>query len=70
MGAETAYGASGTHMRVGKYLWNTIQAHRLMTEFQEAYFHRHTSMAPSVFNHLFYHRAEKFDVDVIKTKKW
>ena len=62
--AETAYGLTETHMRVGQYLWHTIQDHRGMTEFKEADFHWHASMAPSIVNNLFHNKAEKVDVDV------
>ena len=66
MGAETAYGASETHIRVGQYFWITIQSNRVMTYFRQAYFHQHTSMTPSVVNKLFEHRVEKVDVDALK----
>ena len=57
VGAETAYGASDPHIGVGQYLCHTIQVHRVMTEFQEENFHRHTSIFPSVVNNLFNHGA-------------
>ena len=55
-------------MRVGQYLWHTIQAHRVMTQFQEMYFHQYTSIPFSVVNLLFGNRAAKFDVEVLNTK--
>ena len=70
VGIETDYAASDMHTKVGQYFCNTIQSHRVMTEFREADFHRHTSMAPSVVNQLFYHIYAKVDVDVLKVKIW
>ena len=31
--SEIVYGASDIHMRVGQYLWYTIQAHIVMKDF-------------------------------------
>ena len=55
-------------MRLGQYMWYTIQSHRAMIEFQEADFRFCTSMAPSVVNHLFRHRDTKIDVYSLNTK--
>ena len=62
------YGSSDPNIRLGQYLCHTIQDHRVMKEFREADFHRHTSTSPSVVNHLFEHRVGKIDVDVLKGK--
>ena len=56
--SEIVYGASDIHMRVGQYLWYTIQAHIVMKDFQKVEFCLHISMAPIIVNHLFGHRAE------------
>ena len=34
VGAEKAYVASYSHMRVVQYLWNTTQSYRVITEFR------------------------------------
>ena len=68
VGAETEYGESDPHMRVGQYLCHTIKSHRVMKKFQEVDLHWNTSMAPGVVNQLFEHRAENVDVDILKKK--
>ena len=58
VGSEAAYEASDPHMRLVQHLWHTIQAHRVITKFREAYFHWRAYMSPSVANHLFKHSVE------------
>ena len=70
VGEETVCGESDPYMRVGQYLWHTVQSQRVMTDFREAYFHWQTSIAPNVVNKLFTHRDAKFDVDVLRVKTW
>ena len=60
------HGASDPHMILVQYICHIIQAHRVMTEFREAGFCWHTSMAPSVVNHFFEHLAAKLYMDVLK----
>ena len=67
---ETEYGESDPHMRAERYLWHTIRYHILITEFREACFNCHTSMAHSVANHLFEHRVVKINVGIHRTKIW
>ena len=47
------YSAIDPQLRVGQYLWYTLQVNRLMGEFQEASFCKHTEMSPSIMNHMF-----------------
>ena len=63
-----AYRESNLHMSVGKYLCHTIQYHRVIPEFWEVEFCRHTSIDTSTVNYLFEHREAKADVDALKTK--
>ena len=39
--AETSYGATYSHIMVGKYLWGTLQSHRLVKEFMLTQLRQH-----------------------------
>lgn len=64
--AQTAYQSSDSTVRVGLYLWHTLQAHRVMNDFKTLKFFNHTLVAPSIVNHLFEHRAPKVQVDALE----
>ena len=65
---ENAYGETDPNMRVGQYLWHTLQAHRVMDEFKYAQFNQHTNIVPSIINNLFDHCPPKVDVGIKKPK--
>jgi hypothetical protein len=67
VGAETAYTSVDPHVRVGHYLWHTLQAHRIMEEFQESTFQAHPLVAPSIVMYLFEHRAPRAEVETLQT---
>jgi hypothetical protein len=65
VGAETAYTATDPHVRVGHYLWHTLQAHRIMDEFLETTFQAHPLVAPSIVMYLFEHRAPRSEFEAL-----
>jgi hypothetical protein len=67
VGAETAYTATDPHVRVGHYLWHTLQAHRIMDEFLETTFQAHPLVAPNIVMYLFEHRAPRSEVEALST---
>jgi hypothetical protein len=67
VGAETAYTSVDPHVRVGHYLWHTLQAHRIMDQFQKSTFQAHPLVAPSIVMYLFEHRAPRAEVETLQT---
>lgn len=65
---ETAYNAQDADVRVGRYLWHTLQAHRVMDKFKVANFHRHKEVVPAIVGHLFEHHASKTEVSRLWVK--
>lgn len=55
-------------MQVGRYLWHTLQAHRVMDEFKSASFYWHKEVAPAIVGHLFKHRVSKAEVSGLCTR--
>jgi hypothetical protein len=66
VGAETAYTSTDPHVRVGHYLWHTLQAHRIMDQFQKTTFQAHPLVAPSIVMYLFEHRAPRAEVESLQ----
>ena len=57
MHAASAKSESDVHVRCATYLWCTLQAHRVMRDFNMASFRGHPSIGPIINLHLFQYRV-------------
>ena len=53
---------------VGKYLWGTLQYHRLIDEFLHAQFWQHPEVDHHITLYMFDHRAPSFEVVALRQK--
>ena len=66
--SETAYGLKDNAVMVGRYIWGTLQTHRIMEYFLRYHLQQHPEVAPYINLYLFEHRALRVEVVALKKK--
>ena len=66
--AETSYGLETHAVKVGQYLWGTLQALRVMENFLRTQLRQHPEVSPQITMYMFEHRAPLVEVSALNQK--